>query len=86
MTDNSDKVFEQEAAVFKALGHPTRLRIVKALAGGEKCVCELQSLTGGSLPTPSGAPHGRGDRKPQGGAQHLLLARTSMHRHHARVP
>ena len=53
MTDNSDKVFEQEAAVFKALGHPTRLRIVKALAGGEKCVCELQSLTGGSLSTVS---------------------------------
>lgn len=43
-----------------------------------------QSLHG--LPTPSGAPHGRGDQKPQGGAQHLLLARTSMHRHHARVP
>ena len=53
MTDDSDKMFEREAAVFKALGHPTRLRIVKALAGGEKCVCELQGITGGSLSTVS---------------------------------
>ena len=53
MSDDSDKMFEREAAVFKALGHPTRLRIVKALAGGEKCVCELQGITGGSLSTVS---------------------------------
>lgn len=27
---------------FKALGDPTRLRIVQILAGGTHCVCELQ--------------------------------------------
>ena len=27
---------------FKALGDPTRLRIVQVLAGGPRCVCEVQ--------------------------------------------
>jgi DNA-binding transcriptional ArsR family regulator len=36
----------QEAAVFKALGHPARLQMVLALAEGEHCVCELVDLTG----------------------------------------
>jgi len=27
--------------VFKALGHPARVRVVRELAGGERCVCEL---------------------------------------------
>ncbi len=34
------------AAVFKALGHPARLRIVEELAGGERCVCELVGAVG----------------------------------------
>jgi ArsR family transcriptional regulator len=32
---------KKEAEVFKALGHPTRLWIVKQLADGEHCVCEF---------------------------------------------
>lgn len=28
-------------AVFKALGHPARLRIVRQLSAGEHCVCDL---------------------------------------------
>jgi len=28
-------------AVFKALGHPARLTIVRSLMGGERCVCDL---------------------------------------------
>ena len=36
----------QRAAVFKALGHPARLRIVETLAGGERCVCELVAASG----------------------------------------
>lgn len=34
------------ADVFKALGHPARLRMVKAMAGGERCVCELVEVAG----------------------------------------
>lgn len=29
------------APVFKALGHPARVAIVRELTAGEKCVCEL---------------------------------------------
>ncbi len=36
----------QEAKVFKALGHPTRLWIVKQLADGEHCVCEFVDAVG----------------------------------------
>ena len=35
------RVREFRAAIFKALSHPDRLRIVEELAGGERCVCEL---------------------------------------------
>lgn len=38
---------EFQVSVFKALGHPTRLKIVKILASqGEKCVCELVEALG----------------------------------------
>jgi len=30
------------AAAFKALGDPTRLRILAVLSGGTRCVCEIQ--------------------------------------------
>lgn len=30
-----------KAKIFKALGDPTRLKIVRFLEGGEKCVCEI---------------------------------------------
>ncbi len=36
----------KEAEVFKALGHPTRLWIVRQLAGGEHCVCEFVDAVG----------------------------------------
>ncbi len=32
---------EKKAAIFKALGHPIRLRIVQTLMNGERCVCDL---------------------------------------------
>ena len=38
--------FRQRTAVFKALGHPARLRMVDALADGERCVCELVEVAG----------------------------------------
>ena len=41
---------EDFAKVFKALGEPSRLRIFRALSGGEKCVCELEALLEMSQP------------------------------------
>jgi ArsR family transcriptional regulator len=42
---SSTKVSNQRlAAVFHALSDETRLAIVKRLAGGERCVCDLQDL------------------------------------------
>ncbi|MBQ9405135.1 MAG: winged helix-turn-helix transcriptional regulator [Desulfovibrio sp.] len=52
--DNSyRKYIEAQAKIFKALGHPARLLMVDALRSGEKCVCELQSLTGLDMSTVS---------------------------------
>jgi DNA-binding transcriptional ArsR family regulator len=37
---------KQTINLFKALGDPTRLRIVKLLEGGELCVCQLMAVLG----------------------------------------
>lgn len=34
------------AEVFKALGHPARVRMLRALVDGEKCVCDLVEVAG----------------------------------------
>lgn len=47
------RVVEAQSAVFKALGHPARLRMVRAIGGGEKCVCELRDLVGLDMSTVS---------------------------------
>ena len=39
---------EAVAEVFKLLGDPTRVRLLDALAHGERCVCDLASLVGSS--------------------------------------
>ena len=44
---------KNEANVFKALAHPSRLAMVEALAAGDCCVCELQELVGGDMSTVS---------------------------------
>ena len=36
---------DRAADVFKALGHPARVRMVRRLAAGECCVCELVAET-----------------------------------------
>ena len=41
------------AGIFKALGHPTRLTLVQALAARPHCVCELVELVPGSQATTS---------------------------------
>ncbi len=34
------------AEVFKALGHPARVRMLRSLAEGERCVCDLVEVSG----------------------------------------
>lgn len=43
----------EQARIFKALGHPSRLLMVQALRDGEKCVCDLQALIGADMSTVS---------------------------------
>lgn len=45
--------YAARAAVFKALGHPSRLLMVDALAKGELCVCDLTDLAGLDVSTVS---------------------------------
>ena len=42
-----------EVEVFKALGDPTRLKILEFIKGGEKCICEIIPFTGKSQPNVS---------------------------------
>ncbi len=44
---------EARAKIFKALGHPTRLMFVDALANSELCVCHLQEMAGNDMSTVS---------------------------------
>ncbi len=37
----SDELLELKASVLKALGQPTRLKILELLRNGERCVCEI---------------------------------------------
>ena len=41
-----EDIFAKLADIFKALGDPTRARILYALTVEELCVCDLASLTG----------------------------------------
>jgi len=43
----------RQAKVFKALGDPTRLKIIEMLMKGELCVCKIIPATGKSQPTVS---------------------------------
>jgi DNA-binding transcriptional ArsR family regulator len=43
VTEASDRMV---AEIFKALGHPARIRILRALVEGEKCVCDLVNVAG----------------------------------------
>jgi len=44
---------EKQVKVLKALGDPTRLKIIKMLANCEKCVCKIIPATGKSQSTTS---------------------------------
>ena len=41
------------ASIFKALGHPLRLKVIDMLSSGDKCVCELFPALGVSQPNAS---------------------------------
>lgn len=47
------RVLERRAAIFKALGHADRLRMLEDIADGERCVCELVESVGSSWSTVS---------------------------------
>jgi ArsR family transcriptional regulator len=53
MSIASKQLLEARAEVFKALGHPTRLAIVDMLAGGERCVCEINEHIDADMSTVS---------------------------------
>jgi DNA-binding transcriptional ArsR family regulator len=38
--------FEEQAALYKALSHPTRLAILEILREGEECVCHMEAALG----------------------------------------
>lgn len=47
------EILRKRAQVLKAMGHPSRLAILEAVATGEKCVGELQALIGSDFSTVS---------------------------------
>ncbi len=53
MNPNRKQLLESRANVFKALGHPSRLAIVDALANGERCVRELNEMIEADISTVS---------------------------------
>ena len=50
---DNPKLAQAKAQIFKALGHPTRLTMVEALAERPHCVCELVEMVPGSQATTS---------------------------------
>ena len=49
----TQEVYKHKAQIIKAMGHPSRLMMIDALAEGEKCVCELQQIVGSDMSTVS---------------------------------
>jgi DNA-binding transcriptional ArsR family regulator len=51
--DDGKALRDAQAGVFKALGHPIRLKMVEALRAGPLCVCDLVELAELAQPTVS---------------------------------
>ena len=51
MTERERQRYEARAAIFKALGHPTRLYILEQLQDAAHCVCELTEMVGADTST-----------------------------------
>ena len=45
--------YKHKAQIIKAMGHPSRLMMIDALAEGEKCVADLQQIVGSDMSTVS---------------------------------
>jgi ArsR family transcriptional regulator, arsenate/arsenite/antimonite-responsive transcriptional repressor len=45
-SEMTEQPLSSTAAAAKALGHPTRLRLLTALSGGPLCVCQMTALLG----------------------------------------
>lgn len=45
--------YVKRARIIKAMGHPSRLAMLHALADGEMCVCDLRDLVGADISTVS---------------------------------
>lgn len=53
MKQDLKKPYAAQAAVIKAMAHPTRLLILNSLKKKELCVCELRDLVGDDISTVS---------------------------------
>ena len=53
MNEQEQLRYEARAAIFKALGHPTRLYILEQLRESPHCVCELTEMVGADTSTVS---------------------------------
>lgn len=46
-------VVKRRANVLKAMGHPSRVRILEVLSAGETCVCDIAPAVGSDMSTVS---------------------------------
>jgi ArsR family transcriptional regulator, lead/cadmium/zinc/bismuth-responsive transcriptional repressor len=53
----SDDLAREVADIFKVLAHPNRVKVIRALAGGELCVCEISEVIGLSISATSHLLH-----------------------------
>jgi len=53
MSVQSKAKLRENAEIFKALAHPSRLMIIEALANGKHCVNELTEMIGADMSTVS---------------------------------
>ena len=49
----NDQYYTTRAQIVKAISHPSRLKMVEALAKKELCVCELKEIVGADISTVS---------------------------------
>lgn len=40
------RIFEKQANIAKAIGHPVRVAVIDFLKGGEQCVCDIAAKVG----------------------------------------
>jgi ArsR family transcriptional regulator len=52
-----DEEIQDTSDTFKVLAHPTRVKMIRALASGELCVCEISEIIGLSVSATSHQLH-----------------------------